>query len=56
MPTPRPGESEREFIERCVRQVLEDGTTDDPDQAVAICYSIWRRERQDNSDNNDGGE
>lgn len=45
-PTPNPGESEEDFISRCVPQVIEDGTTDDPQQAVAICYSIWEAEQE----------
>lgn len=45
-PTPDPGESGEDFISRCVPQVIEDGTTEDPQQAVAICYSIWESERE----------
>jgi HK97 family phage prohead protease len=41
MPTPRAGETEEEFIERCIPIVLEDGTADDDEQAVAVCYSMW---------------
>jgi HK97 family phage prohead protease len=42
MPTAHPeSETESEFINRCVPIVLDDGTTDDKDQAVAICQSIW---------------
>src|SRR3990172_3492324 len=43
MPTPNEGESRREFIQRCIPIVLEDKTADDPDQAVAVCSSIWER-------------
>jgi len=41
MPKPRKRESKDEFISRCVEVVMHEGTTSDPKQAVAICYSIW---------------
>jgi hypothetical protein len=44
MPTPRPEkETREEWIRRCVPQVMADGTTDNQDQAVAICFSMWRQ-------------
>ena len=42
MPTPRAGESEDDFVSRCIPIVIDDGTTDDPIQAAAICHSMWR--------------
>jgi hypothetical protein len=42
MPSPRKNESEKDFVARCVPAVLEDGTTKDPEQASAICHSMWR--------------
>ncbi len=42
MPTPRPSEeTEREWMQRCVPVVLEDGTAETQDQAVAVCSSMW---------------
>lgn len=41
MPEPREGESRKEFVGRCVPVVLDEGTTDDPKQAVAICHSYF---------------
>lgn len=42
MPTPpRPGEREKDFINRCIPVVINDGTAKDPQQAAAICYSMW---------------
>jgi hypothetical protein len=41
MPTPREGEDRKEWLKRCVPVVLEDGTAEDQDQAVAICNSMW---------------
>jgi hypothetical protein len=43
MPSPRDGESQSDFIHRCVPVVMNEGTTDDNKQAVAICGSMWRR-------------
>lgn len=41
MPTPQADEGHDAFVARCVPIVLEDGTADDQEQAVAICESIW---------------
>jgi hypothetical protein len=46
MPTPQEGESQDEFMERCVPIVLDDGTAEDPDQAVAVCSSMWEEARE----------
>jgi hypothetical protein len=43
MPTPNQGESHDDFISRCVPIVIDDGTADSPEQAVAVCNSIWDR-------------
>jgi len=40
MPDPRAGESESEWMERCVPEVISEGNPED--QAVAICLSMWR--------------
>ena len=39
----RPGknESQSDWMSRCVPEMLQDGSRDQ-DQAVAICYQIWR--------------
>jgi len=39
MPTPRKGESKKSFISRCMEVVVGEGK--DPDQAYAICNSMW---------------
>ncbi len=44
MPTPRRGETRNEFVQRCIPEVIDDGTAQDPDQAVAVCESIWEDE------------
>jgi len=48
LPTPNENEEEQEFIARCVPLVIEAeeldaGDEDQRQQAVAICYSQWRR-------------
>lgn len=45
MPKPRSGEAHDDFIDRCIPQTIDDGTADSPEQAVAICESIWRDEQ-----------
>ncbi len=44
MPTPRRGESRSDFVSRCIPEVIDDGTAQDPEQAVAVCNSIWEQE------------
>lgn len=43
MPTPRKGESQKDFIKRCIPYVIKEGTTDNPKQAYAICLSLWKK-------------
>lgn len=45
MPKPQGGETRKEFVSRCIPIVIDDGTAKDPDQAVAICNSIWEQEK-----------
>jgi len=40
MPIPARNEEKSNFLKRCIRQVISEGKT--PDQAVAICNSIWK--------------
>jgi len=46
MPTPRQDETRQEFVSRCIPVVLEDGTAESQDQAVAICNSMWRESEE----------
>lgn len=46
MPTPRDDETQDDFIARCVPIVLEDGTAENNEQAVAVCYSMWENRDQ----------
>ena len=47
MPKPRTGESERDFISRCVPMIMDEGKPNK--QAVAICYSLWE-DRQEQAE------
>ena len=38
----KPGESEQEFISRCIGDEVSSGK--DQEQSAAICYSYWRKE------------
>lgn len=43
MPTPHPGkETRQEWLDRCIPAVLNDGSANDVDQAVAMCSQMWR--------------
>lgn len=44
MPTPRKGETRKDWMARCVPAVIREGK--DPDEAVAQCSSMW--DRRDN--------
>jgi len=45
VPKPKPGESEDDYVSRCIPIVLNEGTTDDSSQAAATCHSMWQEER-----------
>lgn len=42
MPTPRQGETEQQFVSRCVPFVIEEGTAESEEQAAAMCHSMFR--------------
>lgn len=44
MPTPTSNETHDEFIERCIPIVIDEGTAEDNEQAIAVCESIWEEE------------
>jgi len=46
MPRPHTGESEKDFVKRCVPVVIDEGTTKDGAQAAAICHSMYRRHKE----------
>ena len=49
MPTPNEGESQKDFVARCIPIVLEDETAEDNDQAVAICNSMWEESQEESA-------
>lgn len=49
MPKPSAGESEQDFVSRCIPIVLKDGTAKDQQQASAICFSIYRERDKEHS-------
>lgn len=49
MPTPRKGESEKDFVKRCIPIVIEDGTAKDGSQANAVCHSIYKKSKEKNA-------
>lgn len=42
MPDPGSFDNEQEFMKVCIPKVLEDGTAEDNDQAVAVCMQMWK--------------
>lgn len=40
-PSPQEGESESDFVARCIPIVLEDGSAEDQSQAAAMCHSMY---------------
>ena len=43
MPKPEEGETEKEFLKRCIPYLIKDENYAQK-QAVAICYSIYRKD------------
>ena len=48
IPVPNKGESEKDFIKRCIPYVIKEGK--EADQASAICHSIWKRKHEQGVD------
>ena len=46
MPKPTEGETEKDFVERCIPMVLEEGTATDGEQAAAVCHSMFRQHHE----------
>jgi len=42
MPAPRSGESEQDFVNRCVPVRQKEHPDEGQDQSVAICHSVYR--------------
>jgi len=50
LPKPRQGESEDDFIGRCVSSDVVQSDYDDQEQRVAVCYGIWEDSRKMKND------
>ena len=47
MPTPpRKGEKQKDFVSRCIPEVLNDKTATDTNQASAMCYSMYTEHKK----------
>ena len=54
MPKPRDDETRNEFMNRCIPIVLDDGTAESQEQAVAVCSSMWEnREKSEKAETRD---
>ena len=51
MPKPKQGETEKEFLKRCIPDLKDEGYTDNK-QRIAICYSKYRREGTEEKSSN----
>ena len=45
-PEPKPGESQKDFIGRCIPYVKKEHPEWKQEQVVAVCYSYWRRKHE----------
>ena len=41
MPKPKDGESEDDFVSRCIPMVMNEGSAEDNSQAAAMCHSMY---------------
>lgn len=53
MPTPKKGESEKDFVSRCIPYVKDEDPSISNDHAAAKCHGIYRQHRAEASDNLD---
>jgi hypothetical protein len=49
MPNPKNNESQQTFVSRCIPELIDEGKP--KDQAIAICYSIYRQQNEMSSTN-----
>lgn len=43
MPTPKKGQTQKEFVQECIPVLIKEGK--EADQATAICYSMWKESK-----------
>ena len=53
MPTIKQGETKNDFVSRCIPIVLNDGTAQDNNQAVAVCNSMYEQQKKDMQKNDE---
>src|SRR3990167_9563955 len=46
MPNPNEGESESDFVSRCVPIIMKEGTAKDNEQAAVICHSKFKQSKK----------
>ena len=46
MPTPKPNESKKEFMKRCIPHVLKEPGTKDKGHAWQKCNGIWKQHKK----------
>lgn len=49
-PKPKPGESQKDFIARCIPYVHKEHPSWKMNKVKAVCYDIWRRSKNNNDD------
>jgi|WetSurMetagenome_2_1015567.scaffolds.fasta_scaffold01001_18 hypothetical protein len=50
MPKPTPGESQKDYIPRCISMLMHEKPDRDHKQAIAICYSMYRNKKNENQE------
>lgn len=46
MPTPRPNEKRKDFVNRCIPIVLNEGTAQNKSQAFAVCTNMFKQKKR----------
>ncbi len=46
MPKPKPEESKKDFISRCISVVAKEKRSWDKDRVVAYCYVLWEKSKE----------
>jgi len=47
MPRPHKGESKKSYVQRCVVIRQREYPKEDPNQSIAVCYSMYRKHKKD---------
>jgi len=49
MPTPNQDETKQEFVSRCIKVLMDEGSYPQK-QCIAICYSMWKNKGKSNEE------